>query len=62
MRVSGGDSTALQGGPGADSKRRRARCAQGASRPMLHDLLTSFLAAFAAITPSELLTKIWESL
>ena len=25
-------STALQGGPGADSKRRRARCAQGASR------------------------------
>jgi len=25
-------STALQGGPGADSKRRRARCAQDASR------------------------------
>jgi hypothetical protein len=29
---------------------------------MLHDLITSFRVAFAAITPSELLTKIWESL
>ena len=29
---------------------------------MLHDLITSFLVAFAAITPSEFLTKIWESL
>ena len=29
---------------------------------MLHDLITSFLVAFAAITPSQLLTKIWESL
>ena len=28
---------------------------------MLHDLITSFRVAFAAITPSELLTKIWES-
>ena len=27
---------------------------------MLHDLITSFLVAFAAITPSEFLTKIWE--
>jgi hypothetical protein len=25
---------------------------------MLHDLITSFLAAFAAITPSELMTKV----
>jgi len=29
---------------------------------MLHDLITSFLVAFAAITPSEFLTKIWEAL
>jgi len=28
---------------------------------MLHDLITSFLVVFAAITPSEFLTKIWES-
>ena len=27
---------------------------------MLHDLITSFLVAFAAITPSQFLKKIWE--
>ena len=29
---------------------------------MIHDLVTAFLVAFAAVTASELLTKIWESL
>jgi hypothetical protein len=29
---------------------------------MIHDLITSFLVAFAAVTASEVLAKIWESL
>jgi hypothetical protein len=29
---------------------------------MIHDLITSFLVAFAAVTASEVLTRIWESL
>jgi hypothetical protein len=28
---------------------------------MIHDLVTAFLVAFAAVTASELLTRIWES-
>jgi hypothetical protein len=27
---------------------------------MIHDLVTSFLVAFAAVTASELLSRIWE--
>jgi hypothetical protein len=29
---------------------------------MIHDLVTAFLAAFAAVLASETLTRIWESL
>jgi hypothetical protein len=28
---------------------------------MIHDLVTAFLVAFAAVTASEVLTRIWES-
>jgi hypothetical protein len=28
---------------------------------MIHDLVTSFLVAFAAVTTSELLARIWEA-
>jgi hypothetical protein len=28
---------------------------------MIHDLVTAFLVAFAAVAASELLTRIWES-
>ena len=27
---------------------------------MIHDLVTAFLVAFAAVTASEVLTRIWE--
>jgi hypothetical protein len=30
--------------------------------PMIHDLATAFLVAFAAVTASEVLTRIWEYL
>jgi hypothetical protein len=29
---------------------------------MIHDLITAFLVAFAAVTASELLTRNWETL
>jgi hypothetical protein len=29
---------------------------------MIHDLITAFLVAFAAVTVSEVLTRIWEML
>jgi len=29
---------------------------------MIHDLITAFLVAFAAVTASEMLTRIWEML
>jgi hypothetical protein len=46
------------GGPGM---RRRACCVLGARPPtMIHDLITAFIVAFAAVTASELLARIWE--
>ena len=53
-------STALQGGPGADSSGVRLAAPRVPAATMLHDLITSFLVAFAAITPSQFLEKIWE--
>jgi hypothetical protein len=29
---------------------------------MMHDLITAFLVAFAAVTASEVLARIWESI
>jgi hypothetical protein len=36
------------------------RAGRAAFALMIHDLITAFLVAFAAVTASELLTRIWE--
>ena len=40
----------------------RLAAVKGYPVAMIHDLVTAFLVAFAAVTASELLTRIWESL